>query len=55
MIAAMKTGIEYGMMDIGAFGAFVIGLILVGVLVEVVELIGRLFKTAYRKNKKKPD
>ena len=52
MIEAMKTGIEYGMMGIGAFGAFVIGLILVGVLVEVVELIGRLFKTACRKKQK---
>ena len=55
MIEAMKTGISYGMVGIGAVGTFIIGLLLIGVLSEAVELIGRLFKATCRKNEKKPD
>ena len=55
MIEAIKAGISHGLTWIGAVGTFIIGLVLVGVLVEVVELVGRLFKAACRKNEKKSD
>lgn len=45
MIEAIKTGISYGLTGIGAFGTFIIGLLLVGVLVEVVEPAGKLIRS----------
>lgn len=45
MIEAIKTGISHGLIGIGAFGTFIIGLLLVGVLVEAVELLGKLVRS----------
>lgn len=55
MIETIKTGISYGLTGIGAFGTFIIGLLLIGVLANAVEAVSRLISNAGKPKGGKPD